>query len=349
MRSSILFILSTALIFTCSGLYAFQEQDSYGTKGDVSAAGAGVLIRDNTLFMTTGSGTFSKVKSLTAIDISKPEEPQMLSRLQLKGFPQDIASDGNMIFAVDGLRLYIIDAADPKSLKLISETAISDNPLYGPQGVAVKKGTAYLACRRNGVRIYDISNTAEPKLKKSIETPFSRGIAIGDDGLVFSADDTRGVSVIQDGKVVSTVPVESGSAARVRVSDSTLYVANGTGILKIFSICQNGTLTPRPGIEKLTHHTYYGTYCYDLATSGNSIFLACGENGVLAIDVSNPEKPAVSAYSAELLYSAVKGVAARDKFVFASDNSENLVVINIAESGRMKIASRFNLVQANPY
>ena len=275
------------------GLRASKASE-YGTRDDLLPGGAGMAVKGNVLFTTVGSEPLPKAQRLAAVDINDPAALRVLSFVDLKGFPQDLALVGDTAFVVDGLRLFAIDISNPAAMRILSETAIADTPENGPQGIVIDGTDAYLACRKQGVVKVDVSRPEAPSVGAVVPTPFSRGVALyrsGDATYVVSADDTRGIHVIREGRVVASYPLSTGCAARVRVAGNHVYVANGGSFLTILSIASNGHLTPVSEYATLPDGTYYGSYAYDVLPVENYALLLAGENGVQVIDVSNPSRP----------------------------------------------------------
>lgn len=297
MKNMTFLSISLALVLTTLGLRA-SEAPEYGTRDDLLPGGAGMTVRGKLLFTTIGSEPLAKARRLVAVDIKDPAAPRVLSFIDLKGFPQDLAWVGDTAFVVDGLRLVAIDTSKPSAMRILSETAIADTPENGPQGIVIDGTDAYLACRKQGVVKVDVSRAEAPVVRTVVPTPFSRGVALyksGEATYVVSADDTRGVHVIQGDRVVASHPLPKGCAARVRVVGNHAYVANGGAFLTILSLASNGSLTLVSECATLPDGIYYGSYAYDVLPVENYALLSAGENGVKPVDVSDPAHPIASA------------------------------------------------------
>lgn len=290
-------LIGMVMLLTSPGLRA-GEATEYGMRDDLLPGGAGMAIKEKILFTTVGSEPLAKAKRLVAVDIKDPAAPRVLSFVDLKVFPQDLAVAGDTAFVVDGLRLFAIDISNPVALRILSETVIADRPENGPQGIALDGTDAYLACRKQGVVKVDVSRPEMPVVGTVVTTPFSRGVALhktGDATYVVSADDTRGVHVIRGNQLVASYPLANGCAARVRVAGNRVYVANGGSFLTILSIASNGSLTLVSEYATLPDGIYYGSYAYDVLPVENSALLLAGENGVQVVDLSDPARPVAAA------------------------------------------------------
>ena len=293
MNTTIRLSISLAMLLAGTGIRA-DDAATYGTRDDLLPGGAGMAIKGNTLFTTVGAESFAKAKRLAAINIADPAAPKVVSAVELKGFPQDLALSGNLAYVVDGLRLCVIDIADPAAMRIVSETALADTPEYGPQGIVLDGNDAYLACRRQGVVKVNVAKPEAPVIGAVVPTPFSRGVAlVKTDGktVLISADDTRGLTVIQDGRIVASQPLKQGCAARVRIDGDLVFVANGGAFLAVFTIAADGQLAPVAEFTTPPGGVYYGSYAYDVLPSGMRAVVAAGENGLLTIDLTDAAKP----------------------------------------------------------
>ena len=274
-----------------------QQESTYGTRDDLLPGGAGMAIRDGILFTTAGSEPFAKARRLVAVDIAG-DVPRVISSIDLQGFPQDLALNNKVAWVVDGLHLVAVDTTDPAAMRIVSQTALAEAPESGPQGIVIDGTTARLACRRRGVVSVDISNPAAPVVGGTVATPFSRGLARGEAGgkaWLVSADDTRGLHVIGDGKIATALPLKHGSAARVRVAGGKVFVANGGSFLSVFTLGGDGGLAPYAAFTEPPDGPYYGSYAYDVLPAGDQAVLAAGESGILVIDLSEAARPACAA------------------------------------------------------
>ncbi len=281
------------MLLVATGVCA-DEASTYGTKDDLLPGGAGIVVKGGIVFTTAGSESFAKAKRLVAIDVGNPAAPKVVSSIELKGFPQDLALAGNIAYVVDGLRLVAIDIANPAAMRILSETAIAEAPEYGPQGIVLDGNDAYLACRRQGVVRVDVSKPKTPVVKGAVATPFSRGVAVHQAGgvtHVISADDTRGMHVIRDGRIVAAQPLKQGSAARVRIDGDRVFVANGGALLAVFTLAPDGKLSLHAEFTEVPDGGYYGSYAYDVLPAGKYAVLAAGENGIVPVDLSDPARP----------------------------------------------------------
>lgn len=326
------------------------ESAQYGAGADVYTCAGAVLLEGDVLYMTWPSMPVKTNRCLVAVDVSSPKQPKLLARLALNGFPQGIAKRNNHLFVVNGLDLLVLDAAKPRDLKVVARLAIADNPIKGPQAIALKDATAFLACRRDGIKAIDIGKPLEPALLHSCPLPgFVRDIAV-DGGFIYAAMDNQGLQVLKFDeksalKPLSCLPAPDGSFARVTLKGSTAFIAAGESLTACVSLADPehpsllGATTKREALSP-----YFGGYAYGIALldldpkiSGTAAerqyaCIADGENGVIAVDLSDPAAPVfVSAFLRFEKRGFITGIAAKGAVVFANDEGFGLRIADLSD------------------
>jgi hypothetical protein len=323
---------------------------AYGLGADVSTVSSAMALDGDVLYMTWPSAASRTNRWLTAVDVSKPEAPRLLARLALDGFPQDLAKVGPHVFVVNGLDLRVVEAVKPEELKLAARLAIAVNPLEGPQGLDVKGGFAFLACRRAGIKTVDISRPLEPKVVQSCPLPgFARDVTVAGDYLV-AAMDNQGLQILALGqkgelKPVGRLSAPEGSVARVLVSGGTAFLAAGQTLVACVSLAdpsRSAWLGATSGRGLLT--PYYGCYAHDLALLGAAdpaaaadrrlIGVADGESGLIVADVTDPTAPAFVAGFLDDSRGILTSLAVRGRTVFVNDETFGLRVADVSNPAR---------------
>lgn len=340
-----LFLLLSLVLFSVA-VTAAEQDKQFGKTADVTLTGCGMAVKGKTLFATAGSAAYSKEKALYAIDISVPEKPQVISSVELKnGFPQDVAILDDLVLVVDGMRLYAIDVKDPKNMKIVSELTVSDDPVKGPQSIHALNllgKRAVLSCRAGGIVHVSLENPLKPEVTSRIATEFARDCAVTDVNnesapVNYVADDVRGIKMFDDSDMAESVVTDGGCASGIIVSGNVLYLANGTSPLAIYEIGADGKLTLKGQIKKFDGAHFYGTNCYDVKVSGKTAFLAAGETGIAAVDVSDISNPKVIGFCREIFFSGVKSLAVADKIIYANDNGSQVFTVDVSDPANMKL------------
>ncbi|MCW4004784.1 MAG: hypothetical protein NWE95_12825 [Candidatus Bathyarchaeota archaeon] len=143
---------------TCDGiLYSINVSDPTRTS-IISAYELSGFIRAWSSFIT---GNFlyliGPAGDIMVIDISKPNQPKEVSRLQIPGEGCGVAIYGTSLYiAAGGQGLQIIDITDPANPVLTESIALHGRAL----GVAVESGTVYVGCGEEGLFVVGAPNHA---------------------------------------------------------------------------------------------------------------------------------------------------------------------------------------------
>ena len=299
----------------------------YGQAADVVNSGSGLaLLGESHLLATTGSSATprkgEKERTLIAFSIEKPNRPVEVGRLALDGapFPQGVAVAGDRAFVVDGLNLWCVDVTDPAKMAVVAKAAISDAGETGPRAIALSPDgkTAFLACGRAGVRAYDLASPAQPRLLWECKTSFSRDVALFADG-VASAEELSGVAFVRDGKLVSRLKLPRDGAVSLRASGDRLFVANGTQLLAVVGLDDDGNLKLLGRMEGAERPSF-GTYCYFVLPVGNSVYALDGESGIFELAVDARSNVRVKRASGGRESSVAKAAVAKDGWLYVSES-----------------------------
>ncbi len=279
----------------------------YGRASDVYTTSGGLALAGDLLGAVWPVGAAKPTRWLALVDVADPALPKLLGRLELDGFPQDVVLQGSYALVVNGFDLLVINIADPSAPVVAAKLAVAQNPVEGPQGIDIVGTTAYLACRRGGVKAVGIGDPLKPRISASLALPgFVRDVTVAD-GYLYAACDTRGLQVIgvsADGTLrdLGRVSAPDGAVGRIRVADDIAFLAAGNLAVACVSIktpAQPSWLGATS--DRHIHSAFFGTYCHDLAWARSSgtagaaerlhVFTADGETGMLVFDVTQPDKP----------------------------------------------------------
>ncbi len=329
-------------------LSATADAPEYGQGHDVYTTSGAAELSGETLFITWPAGAGASERFLAAVDIGDAEHPRLLDKLPLDGFPQDLALDGTRAYVVNGRDLLVIDISDPSSLHIQDRLRIAEDPLYGPQGIALHEGHAWLACRLGGVKSVNISDSANYAVAGRIGLPaFTRGLAVAGDFL-YAAGDTRGVFTINiadpaQPRLLDRLPAPAGTVGRIHVKDGLALLAAGNILIAALGL-------DSPDSPQWLGHTscrhimtpYYGSYGHDLTlveaerpeTGDATVFavVADGEGGLIVTDISQPESPRFvgGIGGIDLDYCVITALTSANSFVYAVDELYGLRIVDVS-------------------
>jgi hypothetical protein len=205
---------------------------------------------------------------------------------QAGGPVRAVAAQGRFVYVGVGLRLVILDAADPSAL--VEAGSTTPFPEF-VEGVAVDERYAYVADGTAGLRIVDISAPDHPVEVGAWESPgYAEAVAVRG-SVAYLADGPYGLRVIDVSDPAR--PKELGSAFgthyafQVAVDGQDAFIAAAGAGLLIADI--SDPARPRevavwdsPG------------YAYGVAVAGNRAYVADGWEGIQIVEVADPARPA---------------------------------------------------------
>ncbi len=325
----------------------------YGRGYDVYTTSSSAVLSGKTVFLTWPAGANQLERYLVAIDVTDPATPKLLDKLALDGFPQDLALAGDRAYVVNGRDLLIADITDPAALRLEHRLRIDDDPVRGPQGIALAEGMVWLACRRGGIKAVECRDDQAPRIAGGADVPaFVRGVTVVGN-LLYAAGDTRGVFAFDVAESATPrlrhhEPAPAGCIGRIAVHDGIAYLAAGNLLAATLSLAvpsQPQWLGATEDRDVMS--PFYGGFAHDLAVttydctetgvSRTLAVVADGESGVIVADVSRPEAPRfLGAVLIEGLGSAyvATGLALAGNMVYLIDQSFGLRIVDISRPER---------------
>lgn len=186
--------------------------------------------------------------SLVAVDISDPEDPEIMESIRLYVEPLDIEVRGSVIYVAGGAGnndslsgIRTIDISDPRRFEELD----SYNTPGLSKGIALRDSFALVADYRDGVRIIDISDPGNVIELDFIDTPgYSKDVNITGD-LLFLANGQAGMRVydISDMDNITEIALidSVGIISEVEISGDLAYICGsdrGVGIIDISGVLE---------------------------------------------------------------------------------------------------------------
>lgn len=324
---SAVFVFLFVLPRSDAGATKTKKIRPYGTGWDLMASPGAIACRGTTLFMTWPGGQEKSRRILAVIDFSHPEKPVLLGKCPIDGFPRDLAVSGTRVLVVNGRDLLVFDVADPAAPKCLSRTLISADPLRGPAGIDLAGKYIYLACRRDGIRVFELKKAAPPVAIGHTPVPgFCYDVTVDQNNL-YAACGCGGMEVLSLKKAtqpvrISHLPAPTGVICKMVARGKNLFLAAGNSTVACVSIAQPNAPSWLGSSANLgTLSPYYGAFCFDLAVQSRPAvgskneqiisFAANGEAGLIATDVSDPRHP-------EFLGALLQGVTMGSPYFFTA-------------------------------
>ena len=112
-----------------------------------------IFVRGTTCFLGCRLG------GLAVVDLSKPQEPGLVSKRQTANFARKVAVSGNHAYVADSRGLTVMDVSN---LKRPKQVAFLRSPDIATD-ITVRDGLAVLGCGKNWMLFLDVSDPTQPK------------------------------------------------------------------------------------------------------------------------------------------------------------------------------------------
>ncbi|MEA3336436.1 MAG: hypothetical protein U9R25_11035 [Chloroflexota bacterium] len=120
--------------------------------------------------------------SLYLVDIAEAETPALLSATELPDYPNDVVAAGRMAYVAHGIGVEVIDVGDPVRPRDLATIEVPG----GARSLALDEGRLFVA--GDGIRWYDLSEPANPRLINLYETDLPTGFVGVDGNYVFATE-----------------------------------------------------------------------------------------------------------------------------------------------------------------
>lgn len=222
---------------------------------------------------------------LYVIDVSNPDQPQLVTHYTQVGLCTDIELMGNQIYATSHDKdLQIIDVTTPSNP---SETGYYQIP-GALQELSVSGNYVYLADGDQGLRIVNVSTPNNPVEAGWFPMP-SHALDVAVSGnLAFVANYEKGLRIIDVSDPSNPMQVSIDSTLTVNVirvdaQESFAYVT-GSNTLQIVDASD-------PNNPVLTGVWVAPAWVADVEVLGNYAYIACTNSGLQIVDISDPDNP----------------------------------------------------------
>ena len=236
------------------------------------------------------SGTLAYVadsrSGLQVIDVSNPAFPVILGSVDTPGFALAVALSGTLAYvADDSSGLQIVDVSNPASPVIVGSL---DTPGRA-WGIAVSGTTVYVGDNAAGLQMIDVSNPASPAILGTLDTPgYAWGVMVSGT-LVYLADYFEGFKVIDVSNPASPILLDSLTTylpVGGVVSGTLAYLVDEAALL-VVDVSNPEDISLLGSVDKP------GSTFWDVMLSGELAYVAGGEGGIHAVDVSDPASPEI--------------------------------------------------------
>lgn len=260
-------------------VYTYNKVGSYTQMADYAY---NVFLDGTALYLATGESGLNK------LNVSNPEAPVFLNRMDhiVKG--DDVAVSGNHTFMLDrkkGLRIF--DTTEPEYPILQSFLPISGES----SDLAVSNAYAFIAKKSGSISVISVSDKTTPVMTDTtIASPSPEKLFVSGRYL-FIADSTSGMRIVDITDPIVPVTISTtgttGSAEAVFVHGNIAYVAEGSSGVEIFNV-----INPEAPLKITSSSmTEARDVCVLVKGSSTYMLVADGTAGLKVVDVSNMDSP----------------------------------------------------------
>jgi len=275
-------------------------------------------------------------KGLHVFDVRTISSPQYVGKCNISSV-QSVSVAGNYAYVVGfsgGLR--VIDINTPSTPVLVGSYA----NLYRSYDVAVQGDYAYVADDTHGLQIINISDPTNPTYVGGYTTKYSRGVCV-DGSYAYLANREYGVEVVDISNPFAPVSANtfscSGSAIGVFVAEGKAYVSGGAAGLYILDA------SVQPNLSELgTYDTH--RYSYDVAVNGSYAYLAAYRDGIITVDISDPNAPLIVATNKWTSSPYAYRLDIVDDMLYVAADSKGLVIYDLVNPAAPSFVTEYDFV-----
>ena len=355
-------ITITLLLFLPISLYA---QDSpqltlLGRAFNFWDSARDVIVSGDHAFVACG------ISGVQVLDISGEEEIELIGYYDIGiGSAVRLLLDGETLFVGnESGEIFILDVSEPANPSLITKI---DNLTREITGMTVNDDILYVTAGGSGVFTYDISDIEEPDSLCQYNTDgYASNIQVKNDGYAYVADSgvlildvsdpenieyvenyrsyvrcrdldvagdyayalfsERGLNVldISDYDNVHTVGVlfDLGNPRRISLNDDLAYISSAWSGIKIAELNVD---------DPQLIGEYDTEIAHNISVSGDFVFVADGSNGLLKLDVSDPDDIEEINHFNQTGF--IQSVFTTNNTAYMAQNLDGLYALNISDLG----------------
>jgi len=320
-----------------------------------------VMERDGLAYLTGGFG-------LTIVDVSTPASPVLVGNFSTDGSTTyEVALDGDnaWICGLDGgRRVSVADPAAPteqafvgasqglsvavtpdaglaflaerfQGLHTLTADTLTPQSLVHNAGFAMKLHLAgpylYVIDLAGGLRIFDVTDPANPVFMSDTETPGNSQDCAIMDGVAYTVNsDASGEGLynldVSDPSAPSLLGTlnTNNQAFGIDLQDDLAYVANGFGGILVADVAS-------PAAPSLLGEIFFGANCFDVKVDGTVGYTALFGGGMASVDVTDPAS--MSIIDQEITWGFLNALDLTPPLAWVADGQFGLRIVDIGDPG----------------
>ncbi len=310
-------------------------------KGNNELSGSSVITKYNCLAAKEGG--------LEIVDQTFPADPYLVGSWNDSsgiafGVDSIAIDDCKYAFLAYGLGgLIILNFTNPKTPEKIAEYTFSN-----VIDVTVVDSYAFLSCKNYGLVILDISDLENPVELSVYDTPGFCLDAARSGDIAVIADEEDGIQILSISTPANPIMLSQflgfGKATRVVIRDELAYIVDYYKGLEIYDISDPSEPYK---IGYFDNNNDDEIYAFDLTLSGDIAIISAYEDGVLFVNIADPENPfLVNSYYDG---SRVHCTAINEDIVFVAGLNRTIVALNVSDIANLSVEGTYDFPSPHPY
>lgn len=233
----------------------------------------------------------AKFSGLHILDVADPSAPVEVGSYDTPYMASDVVVVGDYAYVADGEDgLRVINVADPSAP---TEVGAYDTP-GNAQGVAAAGNYVYIADGNAGLHVIDVTDPANPTPVGLYDSPGDANDVTLSGSYAYLADGSSGVQIVNISTPSAPNPVGTYSITALNSYAYDLVVAGGIAYVAAgdyAGVCIGDISTPASPTHLGCYNTPGDAKSVALAAGGGHAFVADGDSGLRAVNVTDPANP----------------------------------------------------------
>ncbi len=283
----------------------------------LSAVGQAVTLDGSVLHVAAGNS------GLLTVDVSTPSAPEELTPQATPGEAADVTLDGASLYLAEGFAGFqVYDVSSPTAPSLQGEFAEG----VRAADVVVANGKAYVGAGEAGLQIYDLANPAAPVLlSRFTETANARCLALAGN-MACVGDSQYGLKLVDVADPAH--PALLGTLLSADLSYLRSIAAVGTQVI-VTDGRKIGLVDASDAAHPVLSDTYDApAFAYAVAVAGSHAYAACGNAGLLILNVGANSLSLAGSYDTPGL---AQGVAVAGTTAFVADGGSGWLTLDVTD------------------
>ncbi len=174
----------------------------------------------------------SDSNGLAVLDISKPDDPRSILRVDLGGLRMSLIKGDTLFAANSWSRFFALDITD--KTKPIVTSFLETSRVA--QDMCIDKNRIYIADDGAGLKIAGINKPKKPKIFKTLNIKYANSVCCRD-GYIYAADKNSGIVVIDSDKIIKKI--KDIGIEKLYLRNKRLFALKNDGSIDVFYL-KNG-------------------------------------------------------------------------------------------------------------